>query len=217
MKSNYLNLTPEQTIEKSNLLLTLSQRIYGSNYVDDLSIRIEREQSILNRSIAMAKKSEFAHLLAAADGDFYRSYTLFTDLVHVKSLIHISHDEYKSSKKIFLRLNGVIEMWDRCSRKELIERVESIIQDLDSNDYGESLTQAGVMPLFNDLKSRFLVLTGLISESSQDCIDVPSPSIAGRRLAMTLCDLHTHVEGYSRLGNREYKMFLKEMNKPFEN
>lgn len=213
MKSNYHNLTPEQTIEVSNSLLTLSRRIYGNNYVDDLSIRIEREQSILNRSIAIAKKSEFSRLLATADDDFYHSFTLFADLVHVKSLIHSSLEEYKSAEKIFERLNGVIVEWDRCSREELVERVETIIYDLDSPDYAESLTRAGVMPLFNELKSKFFVLTGLIKEGDDDFQDVPPPSIAGRRLAMTLTDFHTHVAGYSRLGNREYKMFLKEMTK----
>ncbi len=216
MQKDYHSLTPEQTVELSNHILIVSQRIYGNNYVDDLSIRIEREQSILNRSIAIARKSEFSRLLTTADVDFYRSFALFADLMRVKSKIESNPEECDAAKSIHDNVKDMVDQWDLCSREELAGRIEKVIKKLDSKNMESRLNKAGVMPHFNDLKSKFLVLTGLVLERSDDFQDVPPPSIAGRRLAKTLNDLYAHVEGYSRLGNREYRMFLKELNKSFE-
>lgn len=216
MTELYHKLTPEETIEVSDLILSVGKRIYGNNYVDDLSIRIEREQGILARSLALAQKSEFSRLLTTADTEFYRSFTLFADLVNVKEQITMLPDEHCISKAMSVKMIQLVHDWDTLSREELLAEVENMVEELDSCEIQNALTREGIMPLFNDLKSKFLVLRGLTNEAIEIDSEVPPPSIASRRLAITLSDLHTHVAGYSRLGNREYKALLEELEKRLE-
>lgn len=216
MTELYHKLTPEETIEVSDLILSVGKRIYGNNYVDDLSIRIEREQGILARSLALAQKSEFSRLLTTADTEFYRAFTLFADLVSVKEQIGMMPGGECISRATSVQMAQLVNDWDTLSREELIFEVEKIIDELDCCAIESALMQEGIMALFNDIKSKFFVLKGLSDEWVEFDAEVPPPSIASRRLAITLSDLHTHVAGYSRLGNREYKALLEELEKRLE-
>lgn len=216
MTELYHKLTPEETIEVSDLILSVGRRIYGNNYVDDLSIRIEREQGILARSLALAQKCEFSRLLTTADTEFYRAFTLFADLVNVKEQIGMLPEEQCISRGASVKMVQLVHDWDTLSREELISEVENLIEELDCCAVENAFTREGIMPLFNDLKSKFFVLKGLSDEYVEFDSEVPPPSIASRRLAITLSDLHTHVAGYSRLGNREYKALLEELEKRLE-
>lgn len=211
MEELYHNLTPEETVVASDLILDISKRIYGNNYVDDLSIRIEREKSILNKSIALAHESEFSRLLTVVDSEFYRSLLHFTDLVRVKEKIDSIPEEYHASQDIYDVVRELVEDWDILSRDEMMSRVAELIFRLDVREMVDKLKKAGVMPLFNDLKSKYYVLSGLVRDRDELFDDVPPPSVAGRRLAATLRDLHFHVYSYSRLGNREYRVLLHEL------
>lgn len=216
MHELYHDLTPEETVSISDLLLKIARRICGSSYVDDLSIRIEREKSVLKRSIAVARQSEFARLLADADSHFVHALTVFQDLAEVKSRIDCDPIEQLSATEIYsiVREHTVDPVFG--SRELLLESVEKMIGRLDIDQVQSSMNRLGILPLFNDLKSRYRLFKELARESDESLDDLPPPSVAGRRLATTLRDLHLHVEGYSRIGNREYKKLLGEINRFLE-
>lgn len=216
MHELYHDLTPEETVSVSDLLLKISRRICGSHYVDDLSIRIEREKSILTRSIAVAHESEFANLLAEADSHFVHALTVFQDFVEVKSRIDSDPSDQSSASEILAIVRAHTKNPIFSSREELLIEVNKMVTILESEEKQNSMNRLGISPLFIDLKSRYLLFRELVKDEGVSSDDLPPPTVAGRRLATTLRDLHRHVEAYSRLGNRQYKKLLGEINKYLE-
>ncbi len=213
MHEVYHDLTPEETVSVSDLLLKIARRICGSHYVDDLTIRIEREKSVLKRSIATARQSEFARLLAEADSHFVHALTVFQDFAEVKSRIDSDPIEQSNATQIFAIIHSHTVDSTFSSRKELLAEVEAMVSILETGEKISGMSRLGILPLFIDLKSRYTLFKELVKEVEESADDLPPPSVAGRRLAATLRDLHRHVEAYSRLGNREYKKLLTEINR----
>ncbi len=151
----YHDLTPEETVSISDLLLKIARRIGGSSYVDDLSIRIEREKSVLKRSLAMARQSEFARLLAEADSHFVHALTVFQDLVEVKSRIDCDPVEQTHASTVYAIVRDHIVDPVFSSRELLLESVEQMVSLLDQDSILSGMVRLGILPLFNDLKSKF--------------------------------------------------------------
>jgi len=208
----YKDLTPEETVSISDTLLKIARRICGSHYVDDLSIRIEREKSVLKRSLAVARENEFSRLLGEADAHFAHSLSVFQDLAEVKSRIDFDPIEQGNAVVIYSLIKKHTQEPTFPNRTALLDSIGTMISIFDNEPFQSGINRLGLTLLYSDLKSKVCILSGLLADYTITDEDIPPPSIAGRRLATTLRDLHLHVAGYSRIGNREYRKLLGEID-----
>ncbi len=180
---------------------------------------LKDKNEVLAGTLAKSKMEEATALASEADDDFNDAMGDFRAIVRAKAMVPALGSEYVSSKKVFNtieRNGGAIEDLPRHSQ---IDATDAIIKELASIEGENSLSNAGVVTLFEEVKEAHTELKEIEDKRQQIKVDetaFPAVSSVVREINPLLTKIYNHVNDYSEIGNDLYSTILKELNAKLE-